>query len=266
MQEYPLQMYNVAGRISFRRPTTQYDYHSRPDGEPAMNRPYVICHMCVTIDGKIMGQRWLDLPGGKALRNLFEPTAARFGIGAWIVGTTTMKEFSGRPMPLRKPKTPVPAGDFIANPKAKKLAIGVDAKAVLRVQDSEVDGDHVVLLITNQASPAYRSHLRDAGVSYLICGATKVDLPRALQKLHKAFSLRKLMAQGGGKFNGSMLKAGLIDEISLITVPISDGGGPSIAGFVDADKPLAHATARLRETHHQKLPGGAHWYRYRVKY
>lgn len=231
-----------------------------------MNRPYVICHMCTTIDGKILGARWLALPGGKALRNLFEPTVARLGIGAWLVGTTTMKEFSGRAVTLRAPRAPVPPGDFIAKPGAKKLAIGVDAKSVLRFQENEVDGDHVVLLITNQASAAYRAHLREVGVSYLICGSREIDLPRALQKLHKAFNLRKLTLQGGGKFNGSMLKAGLIDEISHILAPIVDGGGPTITGFLDAPgKPAKHAAATLRQTHHETLPGGAHWFRYRVK-
>ena len=31
-----------------------------------MQRPYVICHMCTTIDGKILGSRWKKLPGGNA--------------------------------------------------------------------------------------------------------------------------------------------------------------------------------------------------------
>ena len=59
-------------------------------------RPYVICHMCTTIDGKILGDRWGKLPGCKDSATLFETTAASFGIGAWLVGTTTMKEFAGR--------------------------------------------------------------------------------------------------------------------------------------------------------------------------
>jgi len=56
-----------------------------------MNRPYVICHMCTTIDGKILADRWRELPGGKAAGNLFESTAATFGIGAWLVGTRSAR-------------------------------------------------------------------------------------------------------------------------------------------------------------------------------
>ena len=51
-------------------------------------RPYVICHMCTTIDGKILSNRWGPLPGRTDSGRLFESTADSFGIGAWIVGTT----------------------------------------------------------------------------------------------------------------------------------------------------------------------------------
>ena len=48
-------------------------------------KPYVICHMCTTIDGKILGDRWGKLPGCKDSATLFETTAASFGIGAWLL-------------------------------------------------------------------------------------------------------------------------------------------------------------------------------------
>lgn len=231
-----------------------------------MKRPYIICHMCTTIDGKILGGRWGKLPGGKSNSTLFETTAAQFGIGAWVVGTTTMKEFAGRAARLPAVREPIPSGDFVANPKAKGFAIGVDAKGVLRFQENEVEDDHIVLLITDQASAAYRAHLRKAGVSYLLCGKNEVDLPRAMKKLRDVLGLRKLMLQGGGTFNGSMLQAGLVDEISLVIAPIVDGGGPTITGVFDArGKPPPKAAANLRVLRHQTLPGGVHWFRYRVQ-
>src|SRR4051812_32029142 len=113
-------------------------------------KPYVICHMSTTVDGKILGDRWGKLPGYKHESDLFETTAASFGIGAWLVGTTTMDEFDGPKTRLpRAPKTFV-RRDNIANKAAKRLAIGADAKGVLRFQTNEVDGDHVVLLVTER--------------------------------------------------------------------------------------------------------------------
>src|SRR5215211_5090964 len=127
-------------------------------------RPYVICHMVTTIDGKILGNRW----GKTGSADLFETTAASFGIGAWLVGTTTMKEFAGHAQKLPRPARDFQRRDHIANPRAKRLAIGADVRGVLRFQENEVEGDHVVLLVTERVSDAYLAHLQNAGVSYLI--------------------------------------------------------------------------------------------------
>jgi 2,5-diamino-6-(ribosylamino)-4(3H)-pyrimidinone 5'-phosphate reductase len=227
-------------------------------------KPYVICHMCTTVDGKILGDRWGKLPGHKHQSDLFETTAASFGIGAWLVGTTTMDEFDGPKTRLpRAPKTFL-RRDHIANKAAKRLAIGADAKGVLRFQTNEVDGDHVVLLVTERVGNDYLAHLQSAGVSYLFCGKKEIDLPTALQKLGTAFKLGKLMLQGGGKFNGAMLKAGLVDEISHVTVPVADGG-VGISSFFDIPgDPPSKAAATLRLLSHKQLAGGVIWTRYKV--
>src|SRR5215471_12119124 len=101
-------------------------------------RPHVICHMCTSLDGKIIGKRWGKLPGYKHESDLFENTAASFGIGAWLVGTTTMDEFDGPKMRLPRATAKIPRRDFVANKTAKRLAIGADAKGALRFRHNEV--------------------------------------------------------------------------------------------------------------------------------
>lgn len=220
--------------------------------------------MCTTVDGKILGHRWGKLPGYKHESDLFERTAASFGIGAWLVGTTTMDEFDGRKTKLPRASKNFRHQDHIANPRAKRLAIGADAKGVLRFQENEVDGDHVVVLVTERVSNDYLAHLQSAGVSWLFCGRREIDLNTALQKLAKCFKLRKLMLQGGGKFNGAMLKAGLIDEISHLTVPIADGGAGVSSFFDIPGEPPPRAAATLRLLSHKLMPGGVIWARYKV--
>lgn len=227
-------------------------------------KPHVICHMCTSIDGKIMGNRWGVVAGHKGSAHLFETTADSFGIGAWIVGTTTMKEFAGRNIKLAKAKTRIERGDHIADRQARRFAVGVDANAVLRFQKPEVDGDHVVLLITEKAGNDYLAHLQTAGVSYLMCGKIEVNLTTALDKLRQKFGIQKLMLEGGGKFNGSMLNEELVDEISHVVVPIADGGA-GISGIFDIPgKAPPFAAAKLRLISHRVLPGGVLWSRYRV--
>jgi 5-amino-6-(5-phosphoribosylamino)uracil reductase len=165
---------------------------------------------------------------------------------------------------LPRAKRPVVRRDHIADKNAKRLAVGVDAKGVLRFQENEVDGDHVVLLVTDRVGDDYLTHLQSAGVSYLFCGKKELNLHVALRKLGNAFHLRKLMLQGGGKFNGAMLHAGLIDEISHVTVPVADGG-VGISSFFDIPgDPPPKAAATLRVLSRKQLPGSVTWLRYRV--
>ena len=232
-----------------------------------MDFPHITCHMVTSIDGKTLSARWGKLPGGQGSAGLFETTAAALGITAWMVGTTTMAEFAaGRKTRLPTPAGPVPPGDFVAEPKAKSLAIGTDGRGGLRFDKPDVDGDHTVILTTTGASSAYLAHLRAAGVSYLFCGPAKVDLPRAVRKLHAAFGVKKLCVQGGGTFNGAMLRAGLINEVSQVVVPVIDGGGPAVTGFFDPPgRPAKRAAGTLKLIRHEALKGGVHWFRWRVQ-
>jgi 2,5-diamino-6-(ribosylamino)-4(3H)-pyrimidinone 5'-phosphate reductase len=227
-------------------------------------KPYVICHMCTTIDGRILGERWGRLPRVGDGAKLFETTAASFGIGAWLVGNTTMKEFAGPPMRLPPTSGVVDRKDHVAEAGARRFAIGADAKGVLRFREPEVNGDHIVVLVSEQVSDAYLTHLRAAGVSYLFCGRSRVDVRRALRKIGERLGLRELMLEGGGTFNGSALAAGAIDEISQVIVPIADGGA-GIASVFDIPGPAPRmAAARLRLLQQRTLPGGIIWLRYRV--
>lgn len=188
--------------------------------------------MCTTIDGKILTERWGKLPGGETGAALFDRTASKFGVPAWLVGTRTMREFADSKAALAMAREPVERIDHMAAPRAKRFAIGADAKGVLRFKRGEVNGDHVVLLITDRVSDAYLAHLRKTGVSYLFCGRERINLHTALGKLSRKLGLQHLMLEGGGTFNGAMLKAGLVDEISQVIVPVVDGGA-AVASIFD---------------------------------
>ena len=53
-----------------------------------------------------------------------------------------------------------PPCDHIADPKAKRFAIGADAKGVLRYERNHIEGDHVVLLVSELVGNDYLAHLR----------------------------------------------------------------------------------------------------------
>jgi riboflavin biosynthesis pyrimidine reductase len=87
-----------------------------------------------------------------------------------------------------------------------------------------------------------------------------VDLPLALSKVGAAFGVRTLMLEGGGRINGGMLRAGLIDEVSLLVAPVADGrvGTPALFDEDDA------TPQRLVLAHVEQRAAGVLWLRYRV--
>ena len=111
-------------------------------------------------------------------------------------------------------------------------------------------------------SDEYLAFLRDRRVSYLIAGARDVDLARALEKVGARFGVRTLMLEGGGRINGGMLRAGLVDEVSLLVAPVADGriGTPALFD-VDGD---GAAPRRLALAEVQRREGDVLWLRYRV--
>ena len=120
---------------------------------------------------------------------------------------------------------------------------------------------------TEQVSDAHLAGLRRDGVSYIFAGKQELDLALALETLNRELGIEQLLLEGGGKSNGSFLRAGLIDEISLAVCPAVDGarGGPyafdSREDESDARAPLRSMTLESCEI----LEGGAVWLRYRLQ-
>ena len=112
-------------------------------------------------------------------------------------------------------------------------------------------------------SDEYLALLRERGVSYLLAGAPEIDLRLALEKTHAQFGVQTLMLEGGGKMNGAMLRAGLIDEVSVLVAPVADGREGTPALFdVEAREgvPLRLALETVERRSDDML-----WLRYRVE-
>jgi 2,5-diamino-6-(ribosylamino)-4(3H)-pyrimidinone 5'-phosphate reductase len=65
---------------------------SREGENDPMKKPYVVAHILSSIDGRIQVHNWPALDTA----DLFERTAETFRSDAWIVGRTTMQEFSSK--------------------------------------------------------------------------------------------------------------------------------------------------------------------------
>jgi 2,5-diamino-6-(ribosylamino)-4(3H)-pyrimidinone 5'-phosphate reductase len=227
---------------------------------PNTERPYVICHMLPSIDGRIVLRDWkLSNATGE-----YEKTAATFDADAWIIGRISMEPYAGKArVPVRKNRERIKREDFIAEHDASSYAIAIDPSGKLTWSASDIDGEHVITILTESVTDDYLAFLQAKGVSYLFGGKSRVDLPKVLQKLRARFGIRKLLLEGGGKINGSFLAANLIDELSILVAPVADGsiGTPSLFDVENRRSPARN----LKLTSIEKRPGDIVWLRYKVR-
>jgi len=223
------------------------------------DRPYVICHMLPSLDGRIVLRDWKV---SNATRE-YERTAATFEADAWIIGRVSMEPYAGNArVPARKSRERVAREDFVAPHDASSFAIAIDPHGKLKWTKSDIDGEHVITILTKSVSDAYLAFLRSKGISYLFGGKSRIDLASVLRRLRAKFAIKTLLLEGGGKINGSFLKANLIDELSILVAPVADGT-TGTATLFDVDNGKTPAR-KLELKSIEKRAGGIVWLRYKV--
>ena len=183
-------------------------------------RPYIICHMLSSVDGKIDGA---SLRGLSAAGD-YESTGAQLNGDAWICGRTTMPQHFAAPEPfVARFQTAAGRSPVHVARRASSYAVAVDTVGKLRWSGSEIQGDHLICVASERVSMEYLEMLRNKGISYVVSGESEIDLVDAVGLLGQHFGIRRLLLEGGGHINGAFLAAGLVDEISLLISPGIDG-------------------------------------------
>lgn len=236
-----------------------------------MERPWVVCHMLTSLDGKIDGA-FFDAPEAVPalraygrLRNFYNPEAT-------VYGTTTMLGgyADDTPPALIKTQTLPSRQDFIS-PRGRMVGnfiVSVDPKGTLGFSSNILErkgrpAAHVIQALTAEADPAYLAYLHGQGVSYLFAGEQRLDCRLLLHKLFVQFGIRRLMLAGGGVTNWSFLQEGLIDELSLVIAPVADGSTTAVSCFERADfLPQYGGPEAFRLKGAEPLEGDALWLRY----
>ena len=228
-------------------------------------KPYVICHMVTSIDGRIWASRWR--PEQNRVPGLFERLHERLGNGSWLIGRVTGSEYAkGKTYPDGTGQT-YPREPWLARRDASAYGIALDAHGKIAWGRADIGGDPIVVVLTEQVTDAHLAGLRQDGVSYIFAGKQELDLALALEVLNRELGIERLLIEGGGKSNGSFLRAGLIDEISLALCPAVDGAR-GIGQFFDSNDDETDARAPIQAMTLEScevLEGGAVWLRYRLQ-
>lgn len=196
-----------------------------------MPRPHIICHMVTSIDGKVTG----DFLNQKTCENATEiyyeinREYRKNGALGFICGRITMEQsFTNGYYPdLSNYDDTTHHSIWLDSATSDFYAIAFDPRGKLGwksaiIEDSDIgyDKSQVIEVLTEQVDRRYLSYLHEMGIPYLIAGKDEIDVALALDILGTHLKADILLLEGGSIINGHFLRAGCVDEISIVQAPI----------------------------------------------
>ena len=196
-----------------------------------MTKPYIICHMVTSIDGKVTGD-FLSRPECESATELYYELNRNYnknGANGFICGRVTMESsFTGGWYPDLTKYEPIESkDDFIPDNLSGFYAVSFDPKGKLGWKNSKiVDEDpgygdaQIIEVLTEQVDGRYLTYLRSMEIPYIFAGKIEIDVKKALEKLKALMNISCLLLEGGSIVNGYFQRADVIDELSLVVAPV----------------------------------------------
>lgn len=225
-----------------------------------MNKPYIICHMMTSLDGRIDCAMTEQLPGVGDYYN----TLDMLNVPTTVSGRVTAELEMSQPG-IFEPKDATPFGKegFSKKADADGYEIITDTKGKL-LWDESYDNEKPYLIITSeQVTKEYLDYLDEINASWIACGKDKIDLSRACEILFDEFNVKRMGIVGGAAINTAFLDAGLLDEISILVGAGIDGRKDMVSVF-DYLK-INHPITKLKLSDVKRFDSDAVWLRYKMK-
>lgn len=175
-------------------------------------------HNSVSLDGSFTD---FDVDMG-----LHYQIASRYEADAHLIGSKTIKtgiDIHGAEIP------PENESDFTKQHRDVHLPYWVVAdtkgitKGLLHTCRSFTLCRDVIVLISQQTDESFVHYLKERDYDHLVCGNEHVDFGEALTVLGELYGVRTVLVDSGPTLNEVLLRAGLIDEMSLLVSPIIVG-------------------------------------------
>ena len=209
-----------------------------------MTRPYIICHMVTSIDGKVTGDFLFQNECAEATDIYYRINRERKADG-FICGRVTMEgSFTGGFYPDLSQYKPVDnKTDFLVDDLSGFYAVAFDTHGKLGWRSNKIidpdgdpgyDGAQIIEVLSENVDERYLGYLEAMKIPYIFAGENAIDVELALVKLKNIIGCETLLLEGGSIINGSFERAGVVDELSLVVAPII-AGKDSKPLFMDSD-------------------------------
>jgi 2,5-diamino-6-(ribosylamino)-4(3H)-pyrimidinone 5'-phosphate reductase len=218
--------------------------------------PRVVYHVEASLDGSI---DWITPDVGRYYR-----LASVFSEDCALTGADTVITGPGAPID----DEPEPPSRDLPRPSGKPLLAVTDSRGRVHTWNwlrGQTDYFRDVVALCSRATPwAQLDELRRKGVASFAGGEDRVDLPAALEWLRDEHGVERVRVDSGGALAGALLRAGLVDEVSVIVEPVLVGGTCSRGFFRAPDLTGPDGVVRLRLTALERFDDDALWLRYDV--
>ena len=207
-----------------------------------MSRPFVFINMSMSADGKIASSdRKLTTFGSRADHDRLLELRAKSD--AILTGAGTLNAQPDITLSLGKNRSHGPlrvivSGSGRINPKHKIF---------------HTSGSPIVILVNEGISRRRLKELKTLTDTVYSSGVNEVNFKKAFDFLSMKYKAKRILCEGGGKLNDSLIRANLVDEINLTICPLILGGkdAPTIADGIGFDN-LAQA-ARFKLHSHKEV-------------
>ncbi len=230
-----------------------------------MNRPYIICHMTTSIDGKVTGD-FLSAPESANAIEVYYQINRDYKADGYACGRVTMQgSFCGDYYPDLSAYNPETFADYISPKLSGFYAVSFDPHGRLgwkTNRTSDPDGDvgydkaQIIEVLTEQVDKCYIAYLKSLDISYIFAGETEIDISLALSKLKNIFGINTLLLEGGSILDGAFAEADVIDEISLVVSPM-------IANTEDKPLFMKSKLSEFTLANVKQYDGGVLWLNYK---
>jgi len=197
-------------------------------------RPYVILNAAMSLDGKIAtytGDSRMSSPAD--LKRVHRLRASVDGI---MVGMRTL---------LRdNPKLTVKSAK---GRKPQRIIVDSDAQTPLTSYVVKTARDIPTIIAVTSRAPKNRIEiLEQTGVKVFVCGKGPLVSVKILLRTLGRLGIRKILLEGGGALNWSMLRSGLVDDVSIAITPRILGGEKAVTLVEGKGTPVVRDGVKLK--------------------
>ena len=180
-----------------------------------MNRPYIICHMVTSLDGKVTGN-FLFRKECEQATEVYYDINRNLKSNGFICGRTTMEESftNGYHPMIDNLDEVVDRVDFIPEELSGFYAVAFDTHGKLWWKSNKIvdddpgyGGAQVLEVLSENVDGKYLFYLQMLDIPYIFAGENEIDINLALHKLKELYNINSLLLEGGSVINGAFERA-----------------------------------------------------------